>query len=161
MLVLIITLVAILLKESRPVPVAAIPVGKAAPTAVAESSTPAPKAEFEVFTKARLVPSKNNEGDTLRIKLDDQHDETVFTLYFVDAPEITLTHPQLVQDQARYFQISQDAVLKAGAEAAMIEAEELGISHRTVEVHKARVLEKLGVRSVVELVRLVDRKDRH
>lgn len=37
-------------------------------------------------------------------------------------------------------------------------AEELGISHRTVEVHKARVMDKLGVRSVVELVRLVDRK---
>jgi FixJ family two-component response regulator len=37
-------------------------------------------------------------------------------------------------------------------------AEHLGISHRTVEVHKARVLEKLGVASVVELVRLVDRK---
>lgn len=40
-------------------------------------------------------------------------------------------------------------------------ADELGISHRTVEVHKARVLDKLGVRSVVELVRLVDRKDGH
>lgn len=37
-------------------------------------------------------------------------------------------------------------------------AEALGISHRTVEVHKARVLEKLGVRSVVELVRRVDRR---
>lgn len=37
-------------------------------------------------------------------------------------------------------------------------AEALGISHRTVEVHKARVLDKLGVRSVVELVRLVDRR---
>ena len=37
-------------------------------------------------------------------------------------------------------------------------AEELGISHRTVEVHKARVLEKMGVRSVVELVRPVDRE---
>ena len=36
-------------------------------------------------------------------------------------------------------------------------AEALGISHRTVEVHKARVLEKLGVRTVVELVRRVDR----
>lgn len=36
-------------------------------------------------------------------------------------------------------------------------AEELGISHRTVEIHKARVLEKMGVRSLVELVRLVDR----
>jgi FixJ family two-component response regulator len=35
-------------------------------------------------------------------------------------------------------------------------AEELGISPRTVEVHKARVMEKLGVRNVVELVRLVD-----
>lgn len=40
-------------------------------------------------------------------------------------------------------------------------AEELGISHRTVEVHKARVLEKLGVQSVVELVRLIDHKDDH
>ena len=37
-------------------------------------------------------------------------------------------------------------------------AAELGISHRTVEVHKARVLDKLGVRSVIELVRLVDRQ---
>ncbi|MBL8287569.1 MAG: response regulator transcription factor [Rubrivivax sp.] len=36
-------------------------------------------------------------------------------------------------------------------------AEELGISPRTVEVHKARVLDKLGVRNLVELVRLVDR----
>ncbi len=32
-------------------------------------------------------------------------------------------------------------------------AAELGISPRTVEVHKARVLEKLGVASVVELLR--------
>jgi FixJ family two-component response regulator len=30
----------------------------------------------------------------------------------------------------------------------------LGISPRTVEVHKARVMEKLGVASIVELVRL-------
>lgn len=35
-------------------------------------------------------------------------------------------------------------------------AEELGISPRTVEVHKARVLGKLGVGNLVELVRLVD-----
>jgi FixJ family two-component response regulator len=38
-------------------------------------------------------------------------------------------------------------------------AEELGISHRTVEVHKARVLDKLNVRNVVELVRLIDSQD--
>jgi FixJ family two-component response regulator len=35
-------------------------------------------------------------------------------------------------------------------------AEELGISPRTVEVHKARVMDKLGVRNLVDLVRLVD-----
>lgn len=35
-------------------------------------------------------------------------------------------------------------------------AEALGISHRTVEVHKARVFDKLNVRNVVELVRLID-----
>jgi hypothetical protein len=117
-LVLIITLVAILVKESRPVPVAAIPVGKAAAPSAAESGLPAPKAEFEVFPKARLVESKNNEADTLRIKLNDSREETVFSLYFVDAPEASLTHPQLVQDQSRYFQIPQDTILKAGTEAA-------------------------------------------
>ena len=36
-------------------------------------------------------------------------------------------------------------------------AQALGISPRTVEVHKARVMEKLAVDNVVELVRLVDR----
>lgn len=36
-------------------------------------------------------------------------------------------------------------------------AKELGISPRTVEVHKARVMEKLGVRNLVDFVRLVDR----
>ncbi len=32
----------------------------------------------------------------------------------------------------------------------------MGISHRTVEVHKARIMEKLGVRSVVDLMRLIE-----
>lgn len=36
-------------------------------------------------------------------------------------------------------------------------ADRLGISPRTVEVHKARVMEKLGVQNIVELVRLADR----
>ena len=35
-------------------------------------------------------------------------------------------------------------------------ADALGISPRTVEVHKARVMEKLGVKHIVDLVRLVD-----
>lgn len=47
------------------------------------------------------------------------------------------------------------ALLVRGLHNRLI-AQELGISPRTVEVHKARVLEKLGVRNVVELVRLAD-----
>lgn len=39
-------------------------------------------------------------------------------------------------------------------------AETLGISPRTVEVHKARVLDKLGVASVVELVKQIERPRR-
>jgi FixJ family two-component response regulator len=35
-------------------------------------------------------------------------------------------------------------------------ASELGISARTVEVHKARVMAKLGARNLVELIRLAD-----
>lgn len=34
--------------------------------------------------------------------------------------------------------------------------EKLGISHRTVEVHKARIMEKIGVRSVIDIVRMGD-----
>lgn len=36
-------------------------------------------------------------------------------------------------------------------------ADRLGISPRTVEVHKARVMEKLGVQNIIELVRLADK----
>jgi two-component system response regulator DctR len=39
-------------------------------------------------------------------------------------------------------------------------AERLEISHRTVEVHKARVLDKLKVRSVVDLVRTARGRER-
>lgn len=36
-------------------------------------------------------------------------------------------------------------------------ADRLGTSEKTIKVHRARVMEKLGVRSVAELVRIVDR----
>ena len=35
-------------------------------------------------------------------------------------------------------------------------AERLGISHRTVEIHKARLLQKMGASSVVDLIRMTD-----
>lgn len=46
--------------------------------------------------------------------------------------------------------------LAAAGLANKIIANRLGISHRTVEIHKARAFAKLGVRSAVELARLVE-----
>lgn len=59
--------------------------------------------------------------------------------------------PTLSQLSPRELEVLQ--LLRQGHANKHI-AETLGISHRTVEVHKARVLDKLGVRSVVELIRL-------
>jgi two-component system response regulator DctR len=38
-------------------------------------------------------------------------------------------------------------------------ADELNISMRTVEVHRSRVFEKMGVRSAVELAQLLSPRD--
>jgi hypothetical protein len=117
-LVLIITLVALLVRQSRPEVAKAIPIATARPATEGPAQKSAPKADFEVFPKAQLVESKNNEADTLRIKPSPTAEEAVFRLYFVDAPETTLSSPQTVQEQARYFDASQENVLKVGVEAA-------------------------------------------
>ena len=48
------------------------------------------------------------------------------------------------------------ALLATGAQNLAI-ARELNISPRTVEIHKARCMEKLGARSLADLVRIADR----
>jgi len=48
--------------------------------------------------------------------------------------------------------------VKIAGEANKVIADELEIAVRTVEVHRARVLEKMGVRSAVELARLMEPK---
>lgn len=64
------------------------------------------------------------------------------------------TKPTLGQLSAREREVM--ALMVKGLHNRRI-AEELGISPRTVEVHKARVMEKLGVQNIVDLVRLVDK----
>ena len=48
------------------------------------------------------------------------------------------------------------ALLATGAQNLAI-ARQLNISPRTVEIHKARCMEKLGARSLADLVRIADR----
>lgn len=103
-LVLIIVLVAIVLKENRPLPPTALPIAlvQVAPGQTGRAALP----EFKIFPKARLIESRANEADTLRIKVDDTEEEQVFVLYFVDALDASWTHPQRVQEQGRYFGVS-------------------------------------------------------
>lgn len=117
-LVLIIVLVAILLKESRPDALPALPVGVAqVPPGQNADGSPAPLPEFKVFPKARFIESRTNEADTLRIKVSDTEEEHVFVLYFVDALDASWTHPQRVQEQARYFGVSGEKVVSEGQKA--------------------------------------------
>ena len=65
-LVLIIVLVAVLLKESRPAPLQALPVAVAQmpPGQALPDATRAPLQQFKIFPKARLIESRANEADT-------------------------------------------------------------------------------------------------
>jgi endonuclease YncB( thermonuclease family) len=119
-LVLIVVLVAILLKESRLAPAVAVPVGVAQmPPRKSENVGRAVLPEFEMFPKAKFIESRTNEADTLRFKVSDTEDEYVFVLYFVDALDASATHPQRVQEQARYFGVSSQRVIEEGQRAAV------------------------------------------
>lgn len=120
-LVLIVVLVAILLKESRPLPLPAVPVGVAQlppGQGSVTTTTNAPLPEFKVYPRPRLIESRTNEADTLRIKVSDTEDEHVFVLYFVDALDTSLTHPQRVQEQGRYFGVTSQRAVEEGQRAA-------------------------------------------
>jgi FixJ family two-component response regulator len=67
-------------------------------------------------------------------------------------PQVAVRGPDVLTAREREVM----ALLVEGLHNRRI-AETLGISPRTVEVHKARVLDKLGVASVVELVKRVER----
>lgn len=118
-LVLIIVLVAILMKENHPLPLQTpAPAGGLVPGGQVQADPGrAPLPEFRIFPKARLIESRANEADTLRVKLSDTEDEHIFVLYYVDALDASLTHPQRVQDQARYFGVSSQRIIEEGQRA--------------------------------------------
>jgi endonuclease YncB( thermonuclease family) len=116
-LVLIVVLAGILLKESRPGPVAAIPVHVADVSKGGGGAAKEVTEKFEIFPHPEFVPSRANEADTLRVRIKGE--EYVFVLYFVDALEASMNHPQTVADQGRYFGNATDkTVTDVGAEAA-------------------------------------------
>lgn len=114
-LVLVIVLVALVLKRSRPPAPKAIPVNPADAPAYDRGARPVLEI-FEALDRAELIESRANEADTLRFRIGQE--EHVFTLYFIDAVETTLTHSQRIREQARWFgNVTDPEIVEAGAEA--------------------------------------------
>ena len=61
------------------------------------------------------VATKDADGDSFYVRSGAE--EYNFRLYYVDAPEATLTYPERVREQSEHFGITLDATLKAGARA--------------------------------------------
>lgn len=103
-----------------------------------EGGVPRPVADkFEILPSPALVESAANEADTLRVR--HGMDEHVFVLYYVDALETTMDHPQRVAEQGRWFQASEKAVVETGQAAAAYAARLLRENHFNVLTRWERV----------------------
>lgn len=120
--------------QALKIPVAGIP-GQTRPD---EGGIPKmPVAKFEILTSPALVESSANEADTLRIKHGNE--EYVFVLYYVDALETTMDHPQRVAEQGRWFQATEKDITSTGQDAALYVAKLLKDNHFNVLTRWERV----------------------
>lgn len=68
--------------------------------------------EWVHLEDCQLVPSFLNDGDSFLVR--HQGRQYHFRLYFVDCPEVSSIFPERVAEQARYYGISPDEVVKLG-----------------------------------------------
>ena len=71
--------------------------------------------EWVTLTDCQYVDSKDNDGDSFRVRCGDK--EFRARLYFVDAPETTLTYAERTREQSLHFGITLDETMKAGVKA--------------------------------------------
>jgi endonuclease YncB( thermonuclease family) len=154
-LLLVIVLGGILLRERRAVALAQalkIPVAAASGlTTPDEGGAPkAVEATFRILPSPVLVESRANEGDTLRIRYGNE--EHIFVLYFVDAIETSMNHPQRVADQGRWFGGAPDkTLLEVGNEAAAYVTQLLKTHHFKVLTRWERVPNTVRYYAVIQV----------
>jgi micrococcal nuclease len=76
----------------------------------------AERKEWVTLTNCQYMAAKYNDGDSFRVRSGTN--EFTLRLYFVDAPETTLTYPERTRQQSEHFGITLDEALKAGARAS-------------------------------------------
>lgn len=62
------------------------------------------------------MPAEHRDGDSFHIMTGDQR-QFIFRLYFTDAPETDLSIKERVQEQAVYFGLSPEEIIKGGEAA--------------------------------------------
>jgi len=82
---------------------------------VVGQSWAAERREWVTLTNCQYVAAKDNDGDSFRVRCGTN--EFTLRLYYVDAPEATLTYPERTRQQSVHFGITLDETLKAGAKA--------------------------------------------
>src|SRR3989442_1311839 len=68
--------------------------------------------EWVTLTDCQYVDSRDNDGDSFRVHCGEK--EFRARLYFVDAPETTLTYAERTREQSLHFGITLDETMKAG-----------------------------------------------
>jgi endonuclease YncB( thermonuclease family) len=67
------------------------------------------------LTNCEYVAAKYNDGDSFRVRSGTN--EFTVRLYYVDAPETTMSYPERVHQQSEHYGITMDETLKVGAQA--------------------------------------------
>lgn len=73
---------------------------------------------WQVLHGCQLVNTANNQGD--RVKVQHANQEFTIQLYFVDSPQADHSDINRVRDQARYFALSETAIIAAGKRARQL-----------------------------------------
>ena len=81
-----------------------------------------PPSKWETIGGCRFMTEEYRDGDSFHVMTPDQR-QFNFRLYFADAPETDKSIKARVNEQAEYFGVSQDEVLKAGESAKKFAAD--------------------------------------
>jgi micrococcal nuclease len=82
---------------------------------IAGASYAAESKPWVTLTNCVYVVTKYNDGDSFRVRSGTN--EFTLRLYYVDAPETTMSYPERVHQQSEHFGITMDEALKVGAQA--------------------------------------------
>lgn len=82
---------------------------------IAAATHAASSRPWVTLTDCQYVTTKDGDGDSFRVRSGTN--ELGLRLYYVDAPETTLTYAERVRLQAEHYGITLDEALKTGARA--------------------------------------------